>query len=438
MIEYRCRRDVVGIGRYNEARDEFLKLLERQEIYWKQRSKQFWLREGDQNTKIFHKFATTRRRQNQVVRLKDEEGEWKEEKEDVRKVIVDYFSEIFQSSMNEESVSDRERVKQVTDEQNQELVMPVRSEEVKQVVFAMHPDKSPGIDGLNPGFFQAYWGILGDDVIRFCEQFFMTGELPRDSNRTVVCLIPKVKQPQQMTDLRPVSLCNVLIRVLSKVMANRLKECLNTVISEQQSAFVEGRLLTDNALLVFEINHYIRRKTQGNNGMVGLKLDVSKAYDRLEWGFLDAMMRKFGFSNVWRERVMACVRSVSYSFIQDGEIFGDVQPQRGIRQGDPISPYLYILCAEGLSAMLRRHEEVGLIHGCVIARGAPSISHLLFADDCYLFFKATEAEATTVKNLSGRYERVSRQAINYIKSNVCFSPNTSTMVRRNICDMCKK
>lgn len=150
---------------------------------------------------------------------------------------------------------------------------------------------------------------------------------------------------------------------------------------------MENRLLTDNALLAFEINHYIRRRTQGANDVVGLKLDVSKAYDRLEWSFLDDMMVKFGFNNIWRDRVMACVRSVSYSFIQDGEVFGEVQPRRGIRQGDPISPYLYILCTEGLSVMLRRHEEVGLIHGCVIARGAPLVSHLLFVDDCYLFLK---------------------------------------------------
>ncbi|XP_074377885.1 uncharacterized protein LOC141719405 [Apium graveolens] len=98
-----------------------------------------------------------------------------------------------------------------------------------------------------------------------------------------------------------------------------------------------------------------------------------------------------------------------------------------------MSPSLYILCVEGLSVMLRRYEEVGLIHGCVIARGAPSISHLLFANDCYIFFKATEAEATNVKNLLGIYERVSGQAINHRKSNVCFSQNTTTMVRRNVC-----
>lgn len=435
MKKFRSRRDDYGILRYNDARDEFLKLLEKQEIYWKQRCKQFWLREGDQNTKFFHKFASGRRRQNQISRLKDSNGDWQEDKDGIQKIITDYFSELFQSTVADGRLTDRESVKQVTSEQNQSLIMPVTDEEVKHAAFSMHPDKSPGLDGLNPGFFQEYWSVVGGDVVKFCQQFFQTGDLPSGVNQTVVCLVPKIKQPQQMMDLRPISLCNVLFRILSKVMANRLKRCLPTVIAEQQSAFVEGRMLTDNALIAFEVNHYIRRRTQGRYGIAGLKLDVSKAYDRLEWSFLEAMMAKYGFDSVWVHRVMTCIKTVSYSFIHEGEVFGNVQPQRGIRQGDPISPYLYILCAEGLSSMIKRNEDVGLIHGCKIARGAPAVSHLLFADDCYLFFKATEVEASNVKNVLLRYESVSGQAINFSKSNVVFSPNTTNRTRRQVCDI---
>lgn len=110
-----------------------------------------------------------------------------------------------------------------------------------------------------------------------------------------------------------------------------------------------------------------------------------KAYDRLEWSFIELMLRKFGSNQTWIERVMKCVRTVSYNFLHNGEVFGDVHPQRGIRQVDPISTYLYILCVESLSAIIRRYEETGLIHGCKIARGDPSVSHLLFDDDCYFY-----------------------------------------------------
>lgn len=248
-----------------------------------------------------------------------------------------------------------------------------------------------------------------------------------------MCLIPKVKTPQLMTELRPISLCNVLVRVLSKVLANRLKPCLTSLISDKQSAFVEGRLLTDNALIAFEINHFMKRHTQGKSGIAGLKIDISKAYDRLEWGFIRNMMEKFGFNTTWINRVMGLIQSVSYSFLHSGTVFGDITPQRGVRQRDPISPYIYIMCAEGLSSIIRRNEVAGLVHGCIIARGAPTISHLLFADDCYFFFKATGTEAGNMKRILDRYESISGQQINYVKSGITFSPNTSAGCRGEVC-----
>ena len=305
---------------------------------------------------------------------------------------------------------------------------------MKNAVFSMQPEKAPGIDGFNPAFYQSFWGVVKHDVVDFCQKFMGTGELPMGVNRTLVCLIPKVKGPETMANLRPISLCNVLVRILSKVLANRLKGCLGSIISDKQSAFVEGRLLTDNALVAFEVNHYMRRKKQGNNGVAGLKIDISKAYDRMEWGFIANMMNKFGFQQTWIDRVMKLISSVSYSFTHNSQEFGSVIPSRGIRQGDPISPYIYILCAEGLSAMIRRNESVGLLHGCTIARGAPTISHLLFADDCYFFFRVVEGEASVMKRILNRYEEILGQVVNYNKSTVVFSPNTSEENRRRVCD----
>lgn len=268
--------------RYNEARCEFLMLLERQEIYWKQRSKQFWLREGDQNTRFFHKYASRRKKNNSIVGLRNKNGDWVDSVQGVQDIITDYFSELFLSSRSTEFLSDREKVRRVTVEQNQQLVQPISNDEVKDAVFSMHAEKAPGFDGLNPAFFQVYWKVVEHDVVTFCREFFETGQLQEEVNRTLVCLLPKVRKPQQMSELRPISLCNVLFRILSKVLANRLKTCLPTLISHNQSAFIAGRLLKDNALVAFEVNHYISRRTQGVNGLAALKIDMSKAYDRLE------------------------------------------------------------------------------------------------------------------------------------------------------------
>lgn len=114
----------------------------------------------------------------------------------------------------------------------------------------------------------------------------------------------------------------------------------------------------------------MKRRTQGKSGIAGLKIDISKAYDRLEWCFIEDMMVRFGFNAVWITRIIGYIQSVSYSFLHNGVEFGEVIPQCGVRQGDPISPYIYIMCAEGLSAIVRRNEEAGLLHGCTIARVA--------------------------------------------------------------------
>ncbi|XP_074374021.1 uncharacterized protein LOC141714399 [Apium graveolens] len=428
----RSRRDAAGIQRYNKVRWEFLNLLEKQEVYWKQRAKQHWLREGDKNTRFFHRFASTRRKNNKLERIKNAEGEWQETKEGVHGVITEYFTDLFQARNVDGCLSEYEQVNILSDEENRELIADISVTEVKTVVFSMHADKASGPDGFNPAFYQAFWDIIQVDVVNFCHEFMCTGRLPEGINDAMVCLIPKIKKPQIMGDLRPISLCNVLVRILSKVLSNRLKKCLGSIISDKQSAFIEGRLLTDNALIAFEVNHFMKRKTQDKNGIAGLKIDISKAYDRLEWGFIRNMMRKFGFGQLWIDRVMYYIESVKYSFIHDGEVFGNITPGRGIRQGDPISSYIYIMCAEGLSAIIRRNEEAGMIHGCRVARGAPRISHLLFADDCYLFFKATKTEAQIMKRILNRYAEMSGQLINFNKSAITFSTNTKSEQRSEV------
>lgn len=402
-------------------------------MYWKQRAKVFWLQNGDQNTRFFHKYASARRTQNAFKRIQNEEGVWMETEDEIQGTITSYFSNLFKSSCAHGKLLVREPVDRITAGENDVLMEEISPEEVKYAVDAMYQEKASGLDGLNPAFFQMYWNIVGQDVIEFCRKYMRTGVLPSGVNQTLVCLIPKVKVPQRMTDLHPISLCSVLVRVLSKILANRLKPCLKHLISDKQSAFVEGRLLNDNALIAFEINHYMRRLSQGSNGIARFKIDISKAYDRLEWDYIQNMMIKFGFSELWIARILELITSVSYSFSRNGSNFGDVIPYRGIRQGDPISPYIYIMCAEGLSAIIRRNEDMSLLHGCSIARDAPKISHLLFADDCYFFFRANKMEASVMRRILDRYANISCQMINFSKSLVTSSKNTSGDKQEEVC-----
>ena len=229
-----------------------------------------------------------------------------------------------------------------------------------------------------------------------------------------------------MKDFRPISLCNVIYKIIAKVLANRMKHILSRIISSSQSAFAPGRSITDNVMIACELLHYMNRKQRGNVGEVALKLDISKAYDRVDWKFLHHMLQILGFDDRWIKWIMLCVTSVRYTVLMNGSEVGPIIPKRGLRQGFPLSPYLFIICAEGLSALLRQAESSGLINGSKVCRGAPSISHLFFADDSFLFFKSTEEETRVIHRILELYESYSGQAINLQKSSIMFSSNVRT------------
>uniref|UniRef100_A0A803QIZ4 Reverse transcriptase domain-containing protein n=1 Tax=Cannabis sativa TaxID=3483 RepID=A0A803QIZ4_CANSA len=166
---------------------------------------------------------------------------------------------------------------------------------------------------------------------------------------------------------------------------------------------------------------------------MAIKLDMSKAYDRVEWDYLREVMSRMGFHSHWIDLVMHCVTTVCYNVIHDGHVIGPIHPTRGIRQGDPLSTYLFIICADGLSTLIQQYEANRIIHGCRVARGAPPITHMLFADDSYLFCQATNGAAEGVMSLLHSFEQASGQQVNVAKSSVFFSPNIDNQSRTLIC-----
>lgn len=155
---------------------------------------------------------------------------------------------------------------------------------------------------------------MGDKVTTDVLMVLNGGEIPENWNDTCVVLVPKVKQPECMKDLRPISLCNVVYKLVSKCVANRLKLILPDIIAQNQSAFIPGRLIMDNILLAYEVTHFMQNKRSGAVGYAALKLDMSKAYDRVEWHFLEAMMKKLGFTESWISLIMKCCTTVKFRF----------------------------------------------------------------------------------------------------------------------------
>lgn len=295
--------------------------------------------------------------------------------------------------------------------------------EVKKAVFAMNPGKTPGPDGISVAFYHQHWEAIKTGVFSFVRNFFENNYLDTKLNQTHICLIPKIEKPTTVKDYRPISLANVAYKIISKILAERLKPWLNSIITENQSAFIPGRLITDNVLIAHELMHSLNTKNLKNKFMA-VKLDIAKAFDKVEWRFVDAVMEKMGFCERWRRWIMTCITTVTYSVLINGKQTRTIKPRRGLRQGDPISPYLYIICTEGLSRLIKQNIQKQMIHGFKASRSGPPVSHLLFADDSLVFCIATEEEARNMAQILSMYQRASGQEINYAKSAISFAKGT--------------
>ncbi|CAA7048395.1 unnamed protein product [Microthlaspi erraticum] len=366
-----------------------------EELYWRQKSRVTWLKEGDRNTKFFHASTKQRRARNRITKIKRSDGTWAETDDGIERTATSYFQTLFSSSCPQESDEALRYVtEKVTPEMNRSLTKLPTNEEIKKAISEMNPDKAPGPDGMTSLFYQRFWETMATDVIQMVKDFFTTNSLDTRLNQTNICLIPKTERPRDMSEFRPISLCNVSYKIISKIMSNRLKRWLPKLISETQSAFVARRLITDNILIAQEAFHALRTNPMCKAKFVAIKTDMSKAYDRVEWGFLQTLMLKLGFDAMWVRWIMMCISSVSYQVLINGEAKGHITPSRGLRQGK--------------------------ITGLKIARACPAVSHLLFADDSLFFCKADVLQCAELMKIIECYGLASGQQLNTTKSSIFF------------------
>ncbi|XP_057986580.1 uncharacterized protein LOC131171138 [Hevea brasiliensis] len=184
------------------------------------------------------------------------------------------------------------------------LLASKRAKEIKRATFSINPSKAPGEDGLTGLFFQKQWNIIGTDICAAILEFFQNGKMIRSINHTVITLVPKVKQVQTMKDLHPIGLCNVLYKIIFKILTSRLQPFMNAIIGDEQSAFTKGQLIFDNILLGHELMHSLRLRKQGKKYGMALKLDISKAYECVKWQYLQHMLQVFGFNDYWTKWIM--------------------------------------------------------------------------------------------------------------------------------------
>lgn len=369
--------------------------------------------------------------------LKTAEGNWISGKDGIHQELLNHFSHIYQGAQHdsgywEELATIQNLIPHITIKQQTNLVKPVTFEEVRIVVFQMGSLKAPGPDRIPAMFYQDYWPIVGKDIWQAVSHFFSSGYLPKEWNHTNICLVTKKDRPKEASQYRPITLCNVIYKIISKIISNKLKPILKNIVSPFQNAFVPRRLMADNCLVAHKLVGGIKQRTKGKNYFAALKIDMFKAYDKVDWDFLHWLLTQMKIPAVCRHWIMQCVTTVSYSILINGEPTQRFNPTCGLRQEDPLSSYLFILVMETLSRLLTKGSDYNIFQGIKLSRTGPSVSHLFFADDSLVFFKATPEACEGVNNILAKFSRLSGEVINFQKSLIMFSPNTPLGCRQQM------
>ncbi|CAL1377701.1 unnamed protein product [Linum trigynum] len=362
-------------------------LQKAEESFYRQKSRVQCVVEGDFNTTYFHNCVKTRAKRQTIDCLLTDTGAVVDDVEQMGELAVSFYRGLIGSPNPDvvekplEFYNDLIMLK-LNPEEADSLCTTVTREEIKSIFCSMAPDKAPGPDGFPSDFYKAEWGVVGRAVEDAELWFFQTKSLPQEVNSTILSLVPKVSNVQRMKDFRPIACCNVLYKGISKLLANRLAVVLPKVISTSQSAFVKGRLISDNILMASELVKDYHRKTITPRCMV--KIDIMKAFDSVDWKFLFQVMRTMGFPDSYIELVQICVTTPKFSVSFNGGLCGYFSGGKGLRQGDPLSPYLFTIAMEVFSCLMKRAVRDDFIpfHPRCKYIG---ITHLCFADDVLVF-----------------------------------------------------
>ena len=298
-----------------ELRSEYEEVLVQEELLWFQKSRENWAQLGDQNTKFFHTQTLVRRKKNKIHGPFLEGGAWCTDLELLEGETIWFYKNLFSST----GIPDVDRCHEIgmpmlLKEERLTLMTAVTIDEVRGAVMSMQPFKALGSDGFHAFFYKQFWNVVGNDVCRLAQTAFSTGHFDPALAKTLLVLIPKVDNPNHLKNFRPISLCNVIYKIVTKVLVNRIRAFLPRIVSPLQGSFIPRRGTLDNIILAQEMIHWMHRK-QSKKGAVAFKLDLEKAYDRVEWSFLEATLQDFGFLDMTIKLIMHCVRSSNFSIL---------------------------------------------------------------------------------------------------------------------------
>ena len=399
------------------ARENYKEWVDMEEVSWRQKSREIWLKEGDRNTGFFHRMANSHRRRNSITSIRINGRNLVKEAE-VKEGLVRAFQCLLSAPTNWCLPFPDIHVNSIGEDHCAKLEEMFTEEEILASVSGLNDDKALGPDGFPLAFWSFNWDFVKEEVMGFFKEFFQNDQFVKSLNATFLVLVPKGRTVVDLKDLRPISLVGSLYKILSKVLANRIKRVMSLVISQSQNAFVEGRQILDAVLIANEaVDSTLRGKEKG----ILCKLDIEKAYDHIRWDFLLQMLERMGFGSKWIILINWCISTATFSVLINGSPSGFFRSSRGLRQGDPLSPYLFVIGMEALSCLLQRAVEGNFISGCRFGGrdgGETVISHLLYADDTIIFCDANAEQLMYLRWTLMWFEAFSGLKINISKSEI--------------------
>ncbi|CAL1355512.1 unnamed protein product [Linum trigynum] len=402
---------------------ELEKTLEQEELLWFQRAREKWVKFGECNTAYFHQIAKIRRRANKIACLKNDNGDWIHDMQELKTLVFNFYIDLY-TQEGDQYVDHMPKGAFPRPNQSEWLALlrPFTILDIHRAIFDMKPLQAPGPDGFQAIFFQKAWNVVGKALTDMALSFFENGSLPEEVSSSTVVLIPKGENPESVSQLRPISLNNVNLKAITKAMTSRLKPLMRKLISPRQSSFIPGRQTSDNILIVQEVLHSLKKR-QGKKGGIVVKIDLEKAYDRLRWDFLRDTLIEVGLPSSWIHCIMYCVEHNHMRIFWNGELSHPITPSRGVRQGDPLSPYLFVLCMERLSHRIDQAVRDKSWKPIKLSANGPALTHLFFADDLILFAEAGRSQVRIIKQCLEEFCESSGQRVNFTKSSMFVSPN---------------
>ncbi|GJR96304.1 putative RNA-directed DNA polymerase, eukaryota, reverse transcriptase zinc-binding domain protein [Tanacetum coccineum] len=361
-----------------ENRDEVIielhKMDQEERDAMKQKSCIKWAIEGDENSRFFHALLKCKGRKKLVNGLICD-GVLTDDPTVIKEAIYNHFCNRFKEPRVD-------RPKFIHESDALLLESSISMEELKRAVDDCSGSKAPGPDGLNFNFRKRYWEILRVDFHKCFAYFEATGRLSRGVNPSFITLVPKIKDTIEISDFRPISLIGCVYKVISKVLASHLAKVINKIISPNQTAFIAGWQILDDALIANEIVNFA---SKSNLKLLLFKVDFEKAFDSVNWGFLIDIIKQIGFGHKWCLWIIGCLKSASISILVNGSLTKEFQMERGLRQGDPLSPFLFIIVAEALQISILEACGRGIFAGLSLANDGANLSLLQYADDTLFF-----------------------------------------------------